>query len=227
MKVRLISLTRPVQEILDTHKIQDSPEALIAWKARVSSPNQDNKSFEKLLSYCARNKHWSIFEMADMTVEVITSRSIAPQILRHRSYSFQEKSQRYSEPQGYQKLKLRRQDTKNRQNSIDDFPVAWQDEFEKDQQEVWDFCYGKYQKWISRGAAKEQARDLLPLATTTKLYMKGSIRSWMTYCGVRCEMSTQLEHREIALECYKILIQHFPTLQASMEAQWPFLKGKI
>lgn len=187
-------------------------EKHIAYCARVSSPNQDNPEYEKLLSYCIRNKHWSIFEQASLNIEITTSRAIAQQILRHRSFHFQEFSQRYSEVQSYELYDARRQDLKNRQNSIDDLSEKDKEWFKEAQNEVWDRCYVRYEIALEKGIAKEQARFLLPLNTTTKMYMHGTIRDWIHYCQVRCDQSTQKEHRDIAEACKKILIKHYPTV---------------
>lgn len=210
-KVKLVSVTQPVDP---TH----NAESLMAYCARVSSPNQDNKEYAKLLNYCMKQGHWSVFEMADMTVEITTSRAIAQQILRHRSFCFQEFSQRYSESKfGYIPTAARRQDTKNRQNSIDD--IGYQDAgwFLHEQNRLFQAAYTSYKEALSRGIAKECARMLLPLNTGTKLYMKGSVRSWLHYINVRCDKSTQLEHREIAEACREILIEQFPIIGEAIE----------
>lgn len=205
MKVRLISVTKPVDP-------DQTAEGLLAYCARVSSPHQDNPDYEKLLKYCLEHKHVSVFEMADATVEIITSRAIAQQILRHRSFSFQEFSQRYAAVTEFEAPKARRQDTKNRQNSIDDVAAYDQAWFQATQQFIHDTALAAYQKALEIGIAKESARFLLPLSTRTKLYMKGSLRSWIHYLQVRCDPSTQLEHREIANAIKEIIIEQFPTV---------------
>lgn len=215
MKVKLISMTQPAP---GEFPVAENPaEALMAYCARVSSPNQDNPEYSKLLSYCARHGHWSVFEMADMTVEITTSRAIAQQILRHRSFSFQEFSQRYAEATEFEIYPARRQDKKNRQNSIDDMAEEDRQWFEDTQRAINFNSRSHYEDALFRGIAKEQARFLLPLSTQTKLYMKGSIRSWIHYIQVRTDPSTQLEHREIALECKRILLEQFPVLKEVLE----------
>jgi thymidylate synthase (FAD) len=210
MKVKLISLTQPVSSPEEAV----SPETLMAYCARVSNPkNQDNHSTaNKLLSYCARNNHWSVFEMADLTVEITTSRAISAQILRHRSFCFQEFSQRYAEAADFETYEARRQDVKNRQNSVDDMSDVDKTWFLDAQRDCQELCDSFYQAALGKGIAKEQARMFLPLSTQTRLYMKGSIRSWLHYIQVRTHESTQKEHRDIALECQKILMEQFPSL---------------
>lgn len=213
MQVRLISVTNPIIEI-DNRKLD--PEGLIAYCARVSSPNQETPDYEKLLSYCIRNKHWSVFEMVDMTVEIITSRAISPQILRHRSFSFQEYSQRYSKIQAIEKYEPRRQDVKNRQNSLDDLDentIAW---FDEAQESISKLSMEKYEEALEKGIAKECARVLLPLGTQTRLYMKGSVRSWLHYLEVRTDPSTQKEHRDIAEAVQEIFMEQFPVTSRAM-----------
>lgn len=210
MKVKLISRTQPV----DLYPIESS-EHLVSYCARVSNPkNQDNiKTADKLLQYCARHGHWSVFEMADMTLEITTSRAIAQQILRHRSFSFQEFSQRYAECTKFEFIEARRQDPKNRQNSTDDVSdedYAW---FQSCIKEIEELAVLYYSQAIDRGIAKEQARFMLPHHTQTTLYMKGSVRSWIHYCQVRCDPSTQKEHRYVAEECREILLEQFPSVK--------------
>jgi thymidylate synthase (FAD) len=207
MQVRLISVTSPLIEI-DNRRL--TPEGLIAYCARVSSPHQETAEYEKLLAYCIANRHWSIFEMADMTVEIVTSRAISPQILRHRSFCFQEFSQRYAKAQSVEKYLPRRQDEKNRQHSLDDLnreTVTW---FGQAQDEIAGLGLRKYQEALEKGIAKECARVLLPLGTQTKLYMKGSVRSWIHYLEVRTEEGTQKEHRDIAEAVRDIFMEQFP-----------------
>lgn len=197
--VKLISLT-------------PNAEQLMAYCARVSSNNQDNPNYESLLKYCFKNNHWSVFEHAFMTVEITTSRGISPQLLRHRSFTFQEFSQRYAASTDMQLYEARRQDDKNRQNSIDDMSNEIKEWFYESQNTLNEMSLSLYNKSLELGIAKEQARFLLPLSTTTKLYMTGSIRSWIHYLKLRCEKSTQLEHREIANEIKNIIIKHLPTI---------------
>lgn len=211
MRVELISITQPHQQPPQT------AEGIIAYCARVSSPNQSNPDYEKLLRYCIREKHWSIFEMADMTVEITTTRAIAAQILRHKSFSFQEHSQRYAEVQGYEAYDARRQDTKNRQNSIDDLSNTTKAWFLDAQEDVWKRSKYLYDQAIANGIAKECARMLLPLNTVTRLYMKGSVRSWIHYFDVRCHPSTQKEHRDIALAVRDIFTEQFPAIAKALD----------
>jgi thymidylate synthase (FAD) len=193
--------------------ISVTPEAekTIMFCARVSSSDQ-NSTNTKLLNYCIKHGHWSVFEMADMCVEIKTSRAIAAQILRHKSFVFQEFSQRYAEVQGFETYNPRRQDTKNRQNSIDDLPQEAKDWFKLMQQHVQMEGEFAYRLALDKGIAKECARFLLPLSTSTTMYMKGSLRSWLHYLDVRTDPSTQLEHREIAEEIQKIFVEQFPII---------------
>ena len=212
MRVRLISVTQgPIEEDADG-TYQRSGEEIIVYCARVSSPqNQEHMdTAPKLLAYLIKHKHWSPFEMAHMTVEIKTSRAIAAQILRHRSFSFQEFSQRYSEAAEFEAYEARRQDVKNRQNSIDDLPTETKEWFQKAQVTAANMSLWLYQEALSRGITKEQARFLLPLATRTTLYMSGSARSWIHYLEARCDPSTQKEHRDIANECKHIFTGQFP-----------------
>ncbi|AOS83189.1 FAD-dependent thymidylate synthase [Chlorobaculum limnaeum] len=213
MQARLISVTRPLIEI-DNRQL--TPEGLIAYCARVSSPHQETPDYEKLLAYCIEKKHWSVFEMVDMTVEITTSRAISPQILRHRSFCFQEFSQRYAKVQAVEKYQPRRQDVKNRQNSLDDLDdstVAW---FDEAQESIARLGMEKYEEALERGIAKECARVLLPLGTQTRLYMKGSIRSWIHYLEVRTDPATQKEHRDIAEAVQAIFREQFPVTSAAL-----------
>ncbi|MBI4925120.1 MAG: FAD-dependent thymidylate synthase [Bdellovibrio sp.] len=192
-------------------------EEVIAYCARVSNPqNQDNPEMTGLLSYCVEQGHWSIFEQANMVIEIVTSRGIAPQILRHRSFSFQEFSQRYAKTDTYINYSPRRQDLKNRQNSIDDLDEEIKTWFQESQDEVWEFCYKRYQRALEKGIAKECARFLLPLNTQTKLYMNGTIRSWIHYIKLRTGHGTQLEHMRIAGECKKIFYENLPVISKAL-----------
>lgn len=194
-------------------------EELIGYIARVSNPsNQLNMdTVPKLIKYCIKNKHWSPFEHAHMTLEIETSRGIAAQILRHRSFTFQEFSQRYSEVTEFETYEARRQDTKNRQNSINDMSPEDNQWFYDTQQIVNESSYTYYQQALQKGIAKEQARFLLPLSTQTTLYMTGSVRSWIHYIELRTDPSTQLEHREIAEACKGIFVGQFPNIAAALE----------
>ena len=201
MKVSLISAT-------------PDAEKTMLYCARVSNPANQNSENTKLLDYCIKHGHWSVFEMADMIVEIETSRAIAAQILRHRSFNFQEFSQRYAEvaDDAVEIYQARRQDNKNRQNSIDDMPESTKKWFEKAQKTLWDKSIKYYNTALEAGIAKEQARFLLPLNTKTKLYMKGNIRSWIHYLDLRCGNGTQLEHKAIADSIKDIFCQQFPII---------------
>jgi thymidylate synthase (FAD) len=194
---------------------------LISYMARVSNPdNQNNtQTSAKLIGYLIKHNHWSPFEMVNMCVEIETTRSIAAQILRHRSFSFQEFSQRYAavtEPAIVPEL--RRQDTKNRQNSIDDLDYLRQDLYSAKIQHLFDESYHLYNQLLEEGVAKECAREVLPLCTPTRLYMNGTIRSWLHYCDLRCGNGTQLEHRRIADQVRNILCRELPGVSMAM---WP------
>jgi len=192
-------------------------EELIGHCARVSSPNSEGKDYKPLLKYCINHKHWSIFEMGNMCVEIVTSRAIAQQILRHRSFHFQEFSQRYSKATRFELYEARRQDEKNRQNSIDNMSGEDKDWFRSAQQNVQDMSLGYYQEALARGVAKEQARFLLPLSTESRLYMNGTIRDWIHYLNLRDEKGTQLEHQRIARDIKKIFAKELPTIANILE----------
>ncbi len=199
--------------------ITPDAEKLIGKIARVSNPaNEDNPNVVGLLKYLIRHKHWSPFEMASMCLEIQTTRAIAPQILRHRSFSFQEFSQRYAVATELEMPHLRRQDLKNRQNSIDDMPQALEANFGKDISEHFDAATKLYQEMLDAGVAKECARAVLPLNTTTRLYMSGTIRSWLHYIDLRSWHGTQWEHTQIALNALAILKEQLPTIA---DAMWP------
>lgn len=200
--------------------ITPNAEELIAYMARVSNPaNQNNtETSQRLIRYLIEHKHWSPFEMVNMCVEINTTRSIAAQILRHRSFSFQEFSQRYAEVTDKAVVpELRRQDTKNRQNSIDDIDEDKKKFFNAKIQHLYSECYNVYQDLLDAGIAKECAREVLPLATPTRLYMNGTIRSWIHYCQLRCANGTQEEHRIIATGVYKLLQEHLPNVCAVLD----------
>lgn len=200
-------------------------EAVILYCARVSNPNNqlkfDNNS--KLISYLIRNKHWSPFEMAHMTIQIKTSRGISPQILRHRSFTFQEFSQRYAavDSGGVVLYAARRQDVKNRQNSIDDLEESVKQEWLSRQQLNWQQSFEHYTWALDNGIAKECARFVLPLGCATTLYMSGTIRSWMTYFITRMDKSTQLEHRQIAVEAFNIFEKELPNVAQSLKENYP------
>ncbi len=199
--------------------ISITPEAekTIAYCARVSNPeNQENSNIQSLIKYCAKHGHWSIFEQANLVLEIQTSRAISPQILRHRSFSFQEFSQRYSVVPGFVRTRARRQDNKNKQNSYDDLSGETQQWFSRAQDEVWSLAESKYREALNQGIAKECARSLLPLSAQTKLYMNGTVRSWIHYIQTRTHPSTQAEHREIAEQCKAIFVQQLPLVSEAM-----------
>lgn len=194
-------------------------EKLIAYMARVSNPtNQDNPdTAPKLLSYLMKNKHWSPFEMVNVCMEIETTRDIARQILRHRSFSFQEFSQRYAEVQGFEKSEVRLQDTKNRQNSLETENQYLQQWWNEVQGAVLRDAEFFYQAALDKGIAKEQARKLLPEGMTmSRMYMNGTLRSWLHYVNIRCDAATQKEHREVALQCKEVLGSLFPSLKDAM-----------
>jgi len=193
--------------------ITPDAEDLISYMARVSNPaNQNNtQTSAKLIKYLIDHQHWSPFEMVNMCVSIETTRSIAAQILRHRSFSFQEFSQRYAKVEKQAAIpQLRRQDTKNRQNSIDDLDEVVKKNFQFRIGSLYSDCYGLYKELVDAGVAKECAREVLPLSTPTRLYMNGTLRSWLHYCDLRCANGTQLEHQIIADECKELLKTHFP-----------------
>jgi thymidylate synthase (FAD) len=207
MKVKLIQAT-------------PNPEQNMAYIARVSNPkNQDNESFEGLLKYCIHHQHWSVFEQAYMTLQIETSRAIAAQVLRHRSFTFQEFSQRYADSTELGKIplpELRRQDVKNRQNSIDDLPNEIAENFRKRIKLQFDHAVDLYEDMLDAGVAKECARFVLPLATPTRIYMSGSCRSWIHYINLRSSNGTQKEHMEIAEDCKKIFAEQYPTVAKAL-----------
>ncbi len=194
------------------HSTPDGDD-LVAYMARVSNPNnQDNKdTAPRLISYLIKHKHWSPFEMVSMCVEIETTRSIAAQILRHRSFSFQEFSQRYATvTQPGVIPHLRRQDQNNRQNSIDDLDAYTTQRLEIATQKLYNEAFDLYEEMLNSGVAKECARDILPLSSPTKLYMHGTLRSWFHYIDLRSANGTQLEHQQIALSARNLIQTHFP-----------------
>lgn len=198
-----------------------NPEQNMAYIARVSNPkNQDNENFEGLLKYCIQHQHWSVFEQAHMTLEIETNRGIAAQILRHRSFTFQEFSQRYADTNLLSEdipiPELRRQDTKNRQNSIDDLDEEKVFVMNKMIQDLFRDAQDVYNYLLEQGVAKECARFVLPLATPTRIYMTGSCRSWIHYINLRSSNGTQKEHMEIAEECKKIFAEQYPTVSKAL-----------
>lgn len=222
MNVKLISFTEAVVSA-DGHPL--TAEALIVYIARVSNPsNQLNtETSDKLIKFLIENKHWSPFEMVDMTVEIVTSRAIAQQILRHRSFSFQEFSQRYAVATEFEPVQLRRQADKNRQSSTEEFdPVIKIADNVHDVKAseviryVVDDLNAMYKKLIDAGIAKECARMILPLTTQTKIYMKGSVRSWIHYLQIRCDPHTQIEHQQIAVRIKNIFENQFPNISKAL-----------
>ena len=208
MKVKLIS-------------VSPDAEQHMAYCARVSNPNnQENEKYAGLLKYCIKHQHWSIFEQAFMTLEINTTRGLAAQILRHRSFTFQEFSQRYADTNlldsNIPLPELRRQDTKNRQNSIDDIPEAQSKMLLGRIQNYFNEGLDLYNELLREGIAKECARFVLPLATPTRIYMSGSVRSWIHYIDLRSGHGTQKEHMEIANECKTIFTEQFPTVAEAL-----------
>jgi len=209
MNVKLISVT-------------PDAEKHMAYCARVSNPNnQENDNFSGLLKYCIKHQHWSIFEQATMTLEINTTRGIAAQILRHRSFTYQEFSQRYADSSLLGKTiplpELRRQDTKNRQNSIDDLDKAVIDSLNRQMETLFDSSMALYNQMLERGVAKECARFVLPLATPTRLYMTGSVRSWIHYIDLRSGHGTQKEHMDIANAAKQVFIEQFSAVAEALE----------
>jgi thymidylate synthase (FAD) len=196
-------------------------EKTMAYCARVSNPsNQESDNYAKLLAYCIKNQHWSIFEMAFLTLEINTTRGIAAQILRHRSFTFQEFSQRYADTtllaDDIPVFELRRQDTKNRQNSINDIEDETKVKWNSKIREHFAKAKSIYDGMIADGIAKECARFILPLATPTRLYMSGSVRSWIHYINLRSAHGTQKEHMMIANEAKEIFKEQFPTIAEAL-----------
>jgi len=209
MSVRLISVT-------------PDAEKTMGYVARVSNPsNQENPKVAGLLKYCVKHQHWSVFEQAFMTLEIETTRGLAAQILRHRSFTYQEFSQRYADSSLLgDKIplpELRRQDTKNRQNSIDDIDPFTIQKYQMLMQDHFKDAMDLYQKMLDEGIAKECARFVLPLATPTRLYMSGSCRSWIHYITLRSANGTQKEHMDIAEACKNIFVEQFPTVAEALE----------
>ena len=209
MKVSLVTVT-------------PDAEKTMAYVARVSNPdNQENPNYAKLLGYCIKHGHWSVFEQAHMTLEIETTRGLAAQILRHRSFTYQEFSQRYASASllsdTIELPELRRQDTKNRQNSIDDLDPAIVEKLNRQMVTLFSSASSLYEQMLSHGVAKECARFVLPLACPTKLYMTGSVRSWYHYIELRTSNGTQKEHMDIANECKRIFAEQFPTVAEAAE----------
>ena len=209
MTVKLVSVTPDAEQTM-------------AYVARVSNPaNQDNENYAGLLRYCIKHNHWSVFEQSFMTLEIETTRAIAAQILRHRSFTFQEFSQRYADSSLLSKAiplpELRRQDTKNRQNSIDDLDQETVELLNRQMETLFNSSMSLYQQMLERGVAKECARNVLPLCTPTRIYMSGSCRSWIHYINLRSANGTQKEHMKIAEACQKVFVEQFPTVAEALE----------
>ena len=209
MSVKLVSVT-------------PDAEKMMAYVARVSNPNnQENPNYAKLLGYCIKHNHWSVFEQSFMSLEIETTRGLAAQVLRHRSFTYQEFSQRYADSsllsQTIPLPELRSQDTKNRQNSIDDVDPFKKQKYEMKMQQLFTRSMDLYREMLDDGIAKECARFVLPLATPTRMYMSGSVRSWIHYITLRSANGTQKEHMDIAEACKKIFVEQFPTCAAALE----------
>ena len=208
MTVKLVSVT-------------PDAEQLMAYIARVSNPsNQDNEKYAGLLKYCIKHNHWSVFEQSTMTLEIETTRAIAAQILRHRSFTFQEFSQRYASSNDLGDIdlpELRRQDTKNRQNSIDDLDSEMVDKLNRQMITLFSSAKSLYTQMLNAGVAKECARMVLPLCTPTRIYMTGSCRSWIHYINLRSAHGTQKEHMIIAEACRKVFTEQFPAVSEALE----------
>ena len=208
MTVKLVSVT-------------PDAEQLMAYIARVSNPsNQDNEKYAGLLKYCIKHNHWSVFEQSTMTLEIETTRAIAAQILRHRSFTFQEFSQRYAASTALGEIdlpELRKQDLKNRQNSTDDLDPKTVEKFERQMITVCSSAKSLYTQMLDAGVAKECARMVLPLCTPTRIYMTGSCRSWIHYINLRSAHGTQKEHMVIAEACRKVFTEQFPSVSEALE----------
>ena len=207
MNVKLVSIT-------------PDAEKTMAYIARVSNPsNQDNEKYAGLLKYCIKHNHWSVFEQSSMSLEIETTRAIAAQILRHRSFTFQEFSQRYAASTALGNIdlpELRRQDDKNRQNSTDDLDPEMVEKFNKQMITLFSSAKSLYEQMLSQGVAKECARMVLPLCTPTRIYMTGSCRSWIHYINLRSAHGTQKEHMVIAEACRKVFTEQFPAVSEAL-----------
>ena len=218
MKVKLISYSKPVLEGLET------PTDLVAFCARVSNPSNqfNNETAEKLIKYLIKHQHWSPLELCNVVLEIETTRDIARQILRHRSFSFQEFSQRYADPTNDLKFVTRQarlQDPKNRQNSIvDGVDIMLQYEWDARQRDLIALAENTYRWAVRNGIAKEQARAVLPEGlTVSRMYMHGTLRSWIHYCQLRMGEETQKEHREVARDAWYQITEHFPSLKDALD----------
>ena len=208
MTVKLVSITPDAEQTM-------------AYIARVSNPsNQDNEKYAGLLKYCIKHNHWSVFEQSSMTLEIETTRAIAAQILRHRSFTYQEFSQRYAASTALGDIdlpELRKQDLKNRQNSTDDLDPEMVEKFNKQMITLFSSSKALYEQMLKQGVAKECARMVLPLCTPTRIYMTGSCRSWIHYINLRSAHGTQKEHMDIAEACRKVFTEQFPSVSEALE----------
>ena len=208
MNVKLVSIT-------------PDAEKMMAYIARVSNPSiQDNENYSGLLRYFIKHNHWSVFEQSTMTLEIETTRAIAAQILRHRSFTFQEFSQRYAQTNSLGDIELpelRRQDLKNRQNSTDDLESEIVEKLNKQMITLFSSSQSLYNQMIESGVAKECARMVLPLCTPTRIYMTGSCRSWIHYINLRSAHGTQKEHMDIAKACQKVFTEQFPSVSEALD----------
>ena len=208
MTVKLVSITPDAEQTM-------------AYIARVSNPsNQDNEKYSGLLKYCIKHNHWSVFEQSSMTLEIETTRAIAAQILRHRSFTYQEFSQRYAASTSLGDIELpelRKQDLKNRQNSTDDLDPEMVEKFNKQMITLFSSSKALYEQMLKQGVAKECARMVLPLCTPTRIYMTGSCRSWIHYINLRSAHGTQKEHMDIAEACRKVFTEQFPSVSEALE----------
>ena len=208
---------------MDVKFVSITPDAekMMAYIARVSNPsNQQNEKYSGLLKYCIKHNHWSVFEQSSMTLEIETTRGLAAQILRHRSFTFQEFSQRYADSNLLGEIELpelRRQDVKNRQNSIDDLDPAISEKLQKQMITLFSSSLALYNQMLESGVAKECARFVLPLATPTRLYMSGSCRSWIHYINLRSAHGTQKEHMDIANACKGVFMENYPTVSEALD----------
>ena len=215
MSVSLVGMTQP-SAVTGCHTANE----LIAYAARVSNPGNQNNAdtAPKLLKYLIKNAHWSPFEMVSVTMEIKTTRDISRQIIRHRSFSFQEFSQRYAVSENYVDREARLQDPKNRQNSVETDDKYLQEDWNMKQHEVVNKAREVYEWALSKGIAKEQARAVLPEGNTeTTLYMSGTLRSWVHYCELRMANGTQKEHMDIAKKCWEVIKHHFPDVAEAVE----------
>ena len=215
MSATLVAISQPLIKTKDESRYLTA-EVFISYCARVSNPsNQLNiETSSRLLAYCIKHKHWSIFEQVSCTFEIKTSRAIAAQILRHRSFSFQEHSQRYSVTTGLEELEWRQQGKTNRQ--VGDKSIELSSALEFKVQQAQRLATEAYDELIEQGVARECARMILPLNTSTTLYMNGTVRSWLHYLELRTKEDTQKEHRDVALEIQKIFKEHFPSVSEAL-----------